>query len=107
MVVTYFDPDLFGLPNWCGYKINDVDGTGLHDYARFMTIVRGRDGEMGGTCPLFFDGAVCHVEELPPPDHIAEITKYYNRVANMKSYRQQKKFASLALLTFIKRVFLL
>ena len=106
MVVSYFDPNLFGLPNWCGYKINDVDGTGLKDYARFMTVLRGRDGEVGGTCPLFFDGAVCHVEELPPPDNVAELTKYYTRVQNMKSYRQQKKFSSLALFNFIKNLFL-
>ena len=60
----------------------------------------GGDGEMGGVCPLFFDGAVCNFEELPRPDDITEINKVYQKVANLKSWKQQKKFQQLSLFNF-------
>lgn len=108
LVLSIFDPSRFGLPSWMGYKINDVDQMGLQGYARFVKVERGRDGEQGGVCPLFFDGAVCNFEELPPPDNINEITKYYTRVKTNVSYRQQKKLKSLTstVLLLIKKIFM-
>lgn len=107
LVMSLFDPSQFGLPNWLGYKIADVDGMGLQNYGRFAKVERGRDGEQGGICPLFFDGAVCNFEELPPPDNINAITQYYTRVKNNKSYRQQRKLQALTstVLIIIKRIF--
>ena len=101
LVLGLFDPSKFGLPAWLGYKIQDADGTGLRNYGRFLYVIANRDGEMGGICPLFFDGAVCNFEELPRPDDINAISQYYIKAKNLKSYRQQKKFASLTL--FVKR----
>lgn len=107
LVISLFDPSRFGLPSWCGYKICDVDGMGLQNFARFMKVERGRDGEQGGVCPLFFDGAVCNFEELPEPDNINGVTQYYTRVKSLKSYRQQRKLQSLTstVLFIIKRIF--
>lgn len=107
LVLSLFDPSMFGLPSYMGYKINDVDGSGLHGYARFMKVLRGRDGEVGGICPMYFDGATCTFEELPPPDDINAVTQYYNRVKNNKSYRQQRKLQTLTstVLFFIRKVF--
>lgn len=93
--IGLFDPSFFGLPSWLGYKIQDVDGSGLKSYGRFLYVLRGRDGESGGVCPLFFDGAVCNFEELPKPDDINGISQYYNRVKNLKSFRQNQKLTSL------------
>lgn len=104
-VLGLFDPSFFGLPSWLGYKIQDADNTGLRNYGRFLYVLRGRDGEQGGVCPLFFDGAVCDFEELPKPDNINELTKFYNKAQNIRSYRQQKKLSSLALFSFIKKLF--
>lgn len=101
LVVGLFDPSKFGLGNWLGYKIQDADGTGLRNYARFMYVIANRNGEMGGICPLFFDGAVCNFEELPKPDDIDEVSGFYTKAQNLKSYRQQKKFNSLTLLNLI------
>ena len=102
LVVGLFDPSFFGLPNWLGYKIQDADNTGLRNYGRFLYVLRGRDGEQGGVCPLFFDGAVCDFEELPLPDDVNKISQYYAKVQSLKSYRQQKKFSALTLFTLFK-----
>ncbi|MBR6347456.1 MAG: hypothetical protein IKR80_00725, partial [Spirochaetales bacterium] len=99
-VLGLFDPSFFGLPNWLGYKIQDTDGLGLRNYGRFLYIIRGRDGEQGGVCPLFFDGAVSEFEELPKPDDINALTKIYNRINSLKSYKQKKKLSSLILALF-------
>lgn len=95
LVLGLFDPSKFGLPNWLGYKISDTNGFGLKNYGRFLYVIANRNGEMGGTCPLFFDGAVCNFEELPSPSDVTEVTKWYNKAKNMKSYRQTKKLVSL------------
>ena len=99
-VLGLFDPSFFGLPNWLGYKIQDPDGSGLRNYGRFLYVIRGRDGEQGGVCPLFFDGAVCEFKELPRFDDVNEVAKFYNAVANIKSYKQKKKLSSLIMSLF-------
>lgn len=104
LVLGLFDPSKFGQSSWLGYKIQDVDNTGLRNYARFMYVLANRDGEMGGICPLFFDGAVCTFEELPRPDDIAAITQYYLKAQNIKNSRQTKAVSALALWNFIKRI---
>lgn len=95
ILIGLFDPSKFGLSTYKGYTINDVDGNGLKNYARFAHLLANRDGEMGSVCPLFFDGAVCHFEELPSPDDVNAVSSYYTRVKNIRTYRQQKKAASL------------
>ena len=102
LVLGIFDPSKFGLPSWLGYKIQDADNQGLRNYGRFMYVIANRNGEMGGVCPLFFDGAVCNFEELPKPDDVNAISSYYTKAKNIKSYRQQKKFSSLTLANLIK-----
>ena len=98
LVLGLFDPSKFGLPNWLGYKIQDAGNDGLRNYGRFMYVLANRNGEMGGVCPLLFDGAVCDFKELPKPDSIAEITKIYEQVKDMKSNKQKKKIQSLLFL---------
>ena len=72
IVLGLFDPSKFGLSSWLGYPIAaSANGIGLEKYARFMYVIANRNGEMGGICPLFFDGAVCHFEELPKPEEYA------------------------------------
>jgi hypothetical protein len=105
LAVGLFDPSKFGLPSWLGYKIQDTDGIGLRNYGRFLYVIANRNGDMGGICPLFFDGAVCNFEELPKPEDINAITQYYNKAKNIRSYRQQKKLATLTLSNFIKKQF--
>ena len=104
LALGLFDPSKFGLPSWLGYKIQDVDGTGLKNYGRFVYVIANRNGEMGGICPLFFDGAVCDFEELPRPDDVNNLAQYYAKAQSLKSYRQQKKYSALTLLNFIKRI---
>ena len=60
-------------------------------------------GEMGGLCPLFFDGAICQFEELPRPESKGEIAKVYDYLKHIRgvaaksffSYGMKKKNKSL------------
>ena len=99
-----FDPSKFGLSTWLGYPIApSVNGYGLEKYARFMYVIANRNGEMGGICPLFFDGAVCHFEELPKPEETEKMASIFAKIIHIKKCRQQKRTVNL--LTLIKRVF--
>lgn len=101
LVVGLFDPSKFGLQSWLGYKIQDVDNTGLRNYGRFLYVIANRNGEMGDVCPLFFDGAVCNFEELPKPEDVNNISQYYTKAKSLKSFRQLAKASSLTLVSFI------
>ncbi len=105
LVIGLFDPSKFGLPAWLGYTIQDETGQGLRNYGRFLYVLANRNGEMGGVCPLFFDGAVCDFEELPRPDDVNAMARYYQKAKDIKSYRQQKRNSSLMLLTLINNIF--
>lgn len=105
-----FDPSKFGMPTWCGYQIatDNIKGLkGLNNCARFLYVLANRNGEMGGICPLFFDGAVCSFEELPKPDNFTKINEYYDLVSKLKSFRQQSKLEQLksAVLSYFIRKF--
>lgn len=89
IVIGLFDPYFFGLPNWQKYTIQDQNGEGLLNYSRFAQLIRGRDGEQGGICPLFFDGAVCNFEELPLPSDTS-IQSYYDKAKRLKQSRKKK-----------------
>lgn len=102
LAMGLFDPSKFGLPNWLGYEIQNAQGNGLKNYARFLYVIANRNGEMGGICPLFFDGAVCNFEELPKTDDTAGLAQYYAKALGLKSYRQQRR--TLNLLTLLKRI---
>ena len=54
IVLGLFAPFRFGLKEYEGYDIIK-----FKDNIRFLEMIVNRDGEMGGLCPLFFDGAVC------------------------------------------------
>ena len=90
LVLGLFDPSKFGVPTWLGYKIQDNDGIGLRNYGRFLYVLANRNGEMGGICPLFFDGAVCNFEELPLPNE-NEIYDYYEKAKQLKTERRQRR----------------
>ncbi len=105
LVLGLFDPSKFGCPAWLGYKIQDESGHGLQNYGRFLYVLANRNGEMGGCCPLFFDGAVCHYEMLPPPDDIDKVSRYYIRAQDIKSQRRQRRTGTLTLLTLINSIF--
>ena len=100
LALGLFDPSKFGLPNWLGYKIQDTDGSGLKNYGRFLYVIANRNGEMGGVCPLLFDGAVCDFKELPKPDDINALAQVYADVASKRSSKQKRKFNSLILALF-------
>lgn len=63
------------------------DITKFKDNIRFLKVLINRDGQMGGICPLFFDGAVCNFEELPRPDDTQGIAKYYERMEKMRAIK--------------------
>ena len=72
VVLGLFSPFRFALKEYEGYDISK-----FKDNIRFLEMIVNRDGEMGGLCPLFFDGAVCQFNELPKPNDIEGINKVY------------------------------
>ena len=78
VVLGLFSPYRFGIPEYKGYDI-----TKFKDNIRFLEVCVSRDGEMGGICPLFFDGAVCNFQELPKPTDrgsLQEVYKYLLKI---------------------------
>lgn len=72
ILLGLFSPYKFEMKEYKGYNI-----TRFKDNIRFLEVLVHRDGEMGGLCPLFFDGAVSRFEELPLPDDEAQLKRIY------------------------------
>ena len=79
VVLGLFSPYRFGIPEYKGYDI-----TKFKDNIRFLEVCVSRDGEMGGICPLFFDGAVCNFQELPKPTDIGSLQEVYKYLLKIR-----------------------
>lgn len=88
VVLGLFSPFRFALKEYEGYDISK-----FKDNIRFLEMIVNRDGEMGGLCPLFFDGAVCQFEELPRPDNKGEITKVYDYLKHIRGVAAKSFFS--------------
>lgn len=87
VVLGLFSPYKFELPQYKGYDI-----TRMKDNIRFLTILVNRNGEQGGTAPLFFDGAVCYYHELPLPKDINGIARVYTMLDKIRGASAGKLF---------------
>ena len=85
IVLGLFSPFRFAIKNYEGYDI-----TKFKDKIRFLEVIVNRNGEMGGLCPLFFDGAVCDFKELPLPNNKHELDKVYNYLLNLENKENKK-----------------
>ena len=92
MVLGLFSPFRFALKEYEGYDISK-----FKDNIRFLEMIVNRDGEMGGLCPLFFDGAVCQFEELPRPEDKNKLQQVYNYIESLKGRKTNKSFFSFAI----------
>lgn len=88
VVLGLFSPFRFALKEYEGYDISK-----FKDNIRFLEMIVNRDGEMGGLCPLFFDGAVCQFEELPRPDSKGEIAKVYDYLKYIRGVAAKSFFS--------------
>lgn len=79
IVLGLFSPFRFSIKEYEGYDI-----TVFKDNIRFLEVVTNRDGEMGGLCPLYFDGAVCQFSELPKPDDKNALQVIYSYVRKLR-----------------------
>lgn len=86
IVLGLFSPFKFGLRDYEGYNI-----TKFKDNIRFLEVCINRNGQMGGVCPLFFDGAVCSFNELPLPNNIEEINKIYKYLDSIREVKNTEK----------------
>lgn len=96
VVLGLFSPFRFKIPDCEGYDI-----TKLRDHFRLLEVIVNRDGEMGGLCPLFFDGAVSTFSELPRPEEKDNLKQIYSYVEQLK---QPKKSISLILKSLKKLI---
>lgn len=85
MVLGLFSPARFGLTDYFGYNIAK-----FKDNIRFLEVCINRNGEMGGTCPLYFDGAVCEFKELPRPDNVEELKQVYTHLDKIREEQVRK-----------------
>ena len=84
VVLGLFSPFRFSIREYESYDI-----TKFRDNIRFLEVCVNRDGEMGGICPLFFDGAVCQFNELPKPDNKEELQNVYKYLETIRSNKVQ------------------
>jgi len=73
-----YSPYKFGIEDYFKYDIRK-----LKDHYRLLEVLINRDGELGGTISLFFDGATCIWKELPPPTDKVKMAEIYNIVENL------------------------
>lgn len=88
VVLGLFSPFRFALKEYEGYDVSK-----FKDNIRFLEMIVNRDGEMGGLCPLFFDGAVCQFEELPRPESKGEIAKVYDYLKHIRGVAAKSFFS--------------
>lgn len=106
VVLGLFSPFRFGLKDYEEYDISK-----FRDNIRFLEMIVNRDGEMGGLCPLFFDGAVCQFEELPKPGDKEGISKVYSYLSALRGetakgfFSYSKKSESKGLIKKIRSLF--
>lgn len=92
VVLGLFSPFRFALKEYEGYDISK-----FRDNIRFLEVITNRDGEMGGLCPLFFDGAVCQFNELPLPNDTQNIKKVYEHLKRIRGNNASKSFLSIGI----------
>jgi len=63
-IFSIFSPARHHLPYYKGYDINR-----LGDHFRTLSILGGRDGGAGVMIPVYFDGAVNYMREMPSPKY--------------------------------------
>lgn len=85
IVLGLFSPFRFSISEYLGYDIKI-----FRDNIRFLEVIVNRDGEMGGICPLLFQGDVCDFKELPAPDS-HELGKVYSFLNKMREEKKEKK----------------
>lgn len=100
IVLGLFSPFKFSLPNYMGYDI-----TKFRNNIRFMTILVNRNGELGGTCPLYFNGASCVFRELPRPEDKDTLQKVYNYLNSKRSGKLYFMYSLIRLVKVIKNRF--
>ena len=98
IVLGLFSPFRFSIKEYEGYDISK-----FKDNIRFLEMVVNRDGEMGGLCPLYFDGAVCQFEELPRPDDKEGLQQVYKYLEYLRG-KTNKVFFSFAIKKIVKKL---
>lgn len=89
ILLGLFSPFKFELEEYKGYDI-----TKFRDNIRFLEVLVNRDGEMGGLCALFFDGAVCDFNELPLPSDKNNIARVYSYIQSLRMSEGKSTFFS-------------
>ena len=102
IVLGLFSPFKFGLAEYEGYDIRK-----FKDNIRFLEVLISRDGELGGVCPLLFDGAVSAFKELPRPNEVNELNSIYEYLNKVRNPRKEisKIFFSFNIKSKVKQLF--
>lgn len=99
VVLGLFSPFRFELPEYLGYDIHK-----FRDNIRFMEVCINRDGEMGGICPLFFDGAISDFKELPLPTDVEGLAKVYKHLNKIRGNNTSISMFAFSIKSTIKNL---
>lgn len=73
------NPFKFEIPTYLKYNVER-----FQDNIRFLEVVIQRGGMAKGICALFFDGATCFFNQLPEPNELSKINRYYEYLAKIR-----------------------
>ena len=90
LILGLYTPFRYGIREYEGYDI-----TKFRDHIRFLEVMGGREGGGGDICPLFFDGAVNFFKELPLPDNIDVMKKFYAVLSNLFNHTPRTEGVAL------------
>ena len=80
VVFGLFSPFRHEIPEYYGFDVKI-----FRDNIRFLEILANRGGSAGATCALYFDGAVNFFKELPKPNDIQALNKFYSLIKKIRS----------------------
>lgn len=99
VVLGLTSPFRFELAEYYGYDIHK-----FRDNIRFLEVCINRDGEMGGICPLFFDGAVSEFRELPLPADVEGLAKVYQHLNKIRGKNTNISMFAFNIKSIIKKL---
>ena len=79
VMIGIINPYAHEIPEYLGYNISRFQSN-----IRFIEIVLNRHGISNSICPLYFNGKNNYYEELPLPNNIEELNKFYNMIQFIK-----------------------
>jgi replicative DNA helicase len=80
LILALYNPSRYEIRVDNGYDISL-----LQNYYRSVHVLKNSHGESNVNCPVFFDGKVSFISELPPVKDVEKIQKVYKHIRNIEN----------------------